>query len=411
MAKTVAIVGTFDTKGDEFAYVKERFEELGFETLTIHAGVFDPKFVPNISNAEVAKEIDIDLSVVAERKDRAIATETMTNGVKALLPRLYREGRFDGVISMGGSGGTTIASAGMRELPIGVPKIMVSTMASGDVSPYIGASDLIMMPSIVDVAGINSFSQIIYDNAVAAMAGMLEHKHDISGIEHKPLVAATMFGVTTPCIQMAQKYLEDHGYEVLVFHATGTGGKCMESLVKSGFIKGVLDITTTEWCDELFGGVLNAGPDRNDAAAKGGIPAVVSVGALDMVNFGPRDTVPKECLDRNLYQHNPTVTLMRTTVEENRKLGEKLAEKVNQSTGPCCFMIPLKGVSMIDAPDQAFYGPDEDAALFQALRDDIDPKKVELVECDMHINDREFAEGAAQKLIDLMDEKYGKAGK
>lgn len=312
-------------------------------------------------------------------------------------------GRFDGVISMGGSGGTTIATAGMRELPIGVPKIMVSTMASGDVSPYVGASDVMMMPSIVDVAGINSFSQVIYDNAIAAMAGMLEHKHEIAE-DHKPLVAATMFGVTTPCIQMAQKYLEDRGYEVLVFHATGTGGKCMEALVKGGFIKGVLDLTTTEWCDELFGGVLAAGPDRCEATAKRGVPAVISVGALDMVNFGPRETVPEQFCDRNLYQHNPTVTLMRTTASENEALGHKLAEKVNTSTGPCVFMLPLKGVSMIDAPGQDFYGPEEDAALFDALRANIDTAKVDLVECDLHINDKEFAEGAAQKLIDLMEQ-------
>ncbi len=400
--KTVAIVGTFDTKGEEFAYLKQRFEDLGFETLTIHCGVFDPVFIPSIQNTEVAQAIDIDLSVVAERRDRALATETMTNGMIALLPRLYEEGRFDGVISMGGSGGTAIATAGMRALPIGVPKIMVSTMASGDTSPYVGASDIIMMPSIVDVAGINSFSAIIYNNAVAAMAGMLSHEHP----EHKdarPLVAATMFGVTTPCIQMAQKYLEERGYEVLVFHATGTGGKCMENLVRGGFVKGVLDLTTTEWCDEIVGGVLAAGPDRCEAAALAGIPAVVSVGADDMVNFGPPETVPEQFRDRNLYQHNPTVTLMRTTVEENRQLGEMLASKVNKSTAPCTFLIPLKGVSMIDAEGEAFWGPDEDKALFDALRGNIDPSRVKLEELDLHINDREFAERAAQELIDLME--------
>lgn len=401
--KTVAIVGTFDTKGDEFAYVKERLEDLGFDTLTIHCGVFDPTFVPNITNDEVAREIDIDLSVVADRKDRAVATETMTNGIAALLPRLYEEGRFDGVISMGGSGGTTIATAGMRALPVGVPKVMVSTMASGDTSPYVGASDIVMFPSIVDVAGINSFSSMIYNNAVSAIAGMLTFEHP-EHVESKPLVAATMFGVTTPCVQMAQQYLEDHGYEVLVFHATGTGGRCMEALVKGGFIKGVLDLTTTEWCDELFGGVLNAGPERNEAAALCGVPAVVSVGALDMVNFGPPETVPEQCRSRNLYQHNPTVTLMRTTADENRQLGEKLAEKVNKSTGPCIFMLPLKGVSMIDAEGQSFYGPAEDEALFAALRDNIDADKVTLEEYDLHINDREFAEEAAQKLIELMED-------
>lgn len=400
--KTVAIVGTFDTKGDEFLYVKNQFEKLGINTLTIHCGIFDPEFVPNITNAEVTQEIDINLSVIAERHDRAIATETMTNGVKALLPRLYKEGRFDGVISMGGSGGSAIATAGMRELPLGVPKIMVSTMASGDVSAYVGASDIMMMPSIVDVEGINSFSSMIFNNAVCAMAGMLQN--EIEPLEDtKPLIAATMFGVTTPCVQHAEAYLQDKGYEVLVFHATGAGGKCMENLVKQGLVKGVLDLTTTEWCDELFGGVLNAGPDRLSAAALNAIPAVVSVGALDMVNFGPFDTVPKEYADRNLYKHNPSVTLMRTTVEENTKLGEKIAEKLNTSTGPCVLALPLKGVSMIDLEGQAFYGPEEDKALFEALRQDINPKRVELKEYDMHINDKEFAETCAQTLIDLIE--------
>ena len=400
--KTVAIVGTFDTKGDEFLYVKNQLEKLGLQTLTIHCGIFDPEFVPNITNSEVTQEVDINLSVIAERHDRAIATEAMTNGVRALLPRLYREGRFDGVISMGGSGGSAIATAGMRELPLGVPKIMVSTMASGDVSAYVGASDIMMMPSIVDVEGINSFSSIIFNNAVAAMAGMLQNEIEPLS-ESKPLIAATMFGVTTPCIQYAEKYLQDKGYEVLVFHATGAGGKCMENLVKQGIIAGVLDLTTTEWCDELFDGVLNAGPDRLSAAALNGVPAVVSVGALDMINFGPYDTVPKEHKDRNLYRHNPSVTLMRTTKEENTKLGEKIAEKLNTSTGPCVLALPLKGVSMIDLEGQAFYGPEEDEALFAALREDINPKKVDIKEYDMHINDKEFAEACSQTLIDLIE--------
>ena len=252
--KTVAIIGTFDTKGEEFAYVASRFKELGVNTLTIHCGVFDPQTMPDVPNTEVTAAIDIDLSVVVEKKDRAFATETMTRGVEKLLPSLYANGRFDGVFSMGGSGGTTIATAGMRKLPIGVPKVMVSTMASGDTSPYIGASDIAMFPSIVDVAGINSFSATIFDNAVSAMVGMLEHPHP-EVTDERPLVAATMFGVTTPAVQKAQAYLEERGYEVLVFHATGTGGKCMEALVNGGFISGVLDLTTTEWCDEIVGGV------------------------------------------------------------------------------------------------------------------------------------------------------------
>lgn len=400
--KTVAIVGTFDTKGEEFAYVKARFEELGVSALTIHCGVFDPSIAPDVSNAEVAAAAGVEMSSVVERKDRAFATETMTRGVEKLLPSLYASGRFDGVFSMGGSGGTAIATAGMRALPIGVPKLMVSTMASGDTSPYVGASDIVMFPSIVDVAGINGFSATIFNNAVAAMAGMLEHEAPAHK-DSKPLVAATMFGVTTPAVQKAQKYLEDHGYEVLVFHATGTGGKCMEALVNGGFIKGVLDLTTTEWCDEVVGGVLAAGPDRCQAAAVNGVPAVISTGALDMVNFGPWDTVPKQFAKRNLYKHNPTVTLMRTTVDENREIAHRIAEKVNMSTGPCVMMLPLRGVSMIDAEGQPFWGPQEDRALFDTLKSEIDPARVDVEEMDAHINDDEFAIGAAQKLIDLME--------
>lgn len=399
--KTVAIIGTFDTKGEEFAYVKARFEELGLKTLTIHCGVFDPQTAPDVSNTEVAAAIDIDMSVIVEKKDRAFATETMTRGLEKLLPSLYANGRFDGVFSMGGSGGTTIATAGMRKLPIGVPKVMVSTMASGDTFPYIGASDIAMFPSIVDVAGVNSFSATIFNNAVAAMAGMLKHEAPRRE-DHRPLVAATMFGVTTPAVQKAQAYLEDQGYEVLVFHATGTGGRCMEALVNDGFITGVLDLTTTEWCDEIVGGVLAAGPERCEAAALCGVPTVLSVGAVDMVNFGPLDTVPPEFAGRNLYKHNPTVTLMRTTSEENRLVGEAIASKVNLSTGPCTVMLPLKGVSMIDAEGQPFYGPEEDEVLFSTLEECILPDVVEIVKMDAHINDDEFAVAAAQRLVELM---------
>ncbi len=401
MAKTVAILGTFDTKGDEFLYVKQLFEQLGINTLTIHCGIFDATFAPDVPNDEVSAAVDIDLSTLVEKRDRALATATMTEGVKKLVPALYANGRFDGIFSMGGSGGTSIATAAMQQLPIGVPKVMVSTMASGDTTPYVGASDINMFPSIVDVSGINSFSNTIYANAVHAMVGMLSYETPKIA-STKPLVACTMFGVTTPCVTKAERLLDERGYETLVFHATGTGGRCMESLIRGGFIKGVLDLTTTEWCDELFGGVLAAGPERNDAAALMGVPAVVSVGAMDMVNFGPWDTVPEQHRGRNLYRHNPTVTLMRTTAEENRALGEKLAEKVNQSIGPCAVMLPLRGVSMIDAPGQPFYGPDEDAALFDALREGLDRSRVELIEEDCHINDDEFAAAAVEKLVELM---------
>lgn len=293
----------------------------------------------------------------------------------------------------------------MRALPIGVPKLMVSTMASGNVEQYVGTSDIVMMPSIVDVAGLNSISKVIFRNAVLAVCGMVRLKEELKPEigDHKPLVAATMFGVTTPCVGFAKECLETHGYEVLVFHATGTGGRTMEALTDAGFFKGVLDLTTTEWCDEVVGGVLAAGQTRCEAAARCGIPQVVSVGAMDMVNFGPFDTVPQKFAGRNLYKHNPTVTLMRTTADENREVGEKLAEKLNLASGKTALLLPLKGVSAIDADGQPFYGPKEDQVLFQTLRDGVNRDAVEIMELDYNINDKEFAVCAAEKLMELME--------
>ncbi len=402
--KTVAIAGTFDSKGKEFLYIKGLFEELGLNTFTIDTGIFEPKFKPDVTNTEVAKAAGADIKELAQKKDRALATEIMSQAMEKLVPELYRQGKFDGIISIGGSGGTSLVSPAMRALPIGVPKLMLSTVASGNTEQYVGTSDLIMMPSVVDVSGLNSISMKIFKNAVFAMAGMLKFEHiEVEKAENKPIIAATMFGVTTPAIDFAREYLESKGYEVLVFHATGSGGRSMESLIRDGFIKGVLDLTTTEWCDEIVGGVLAAGPNRLEAAGMMGIPQVVSVGALDMVNFGPFKTVPEQFKNRNLYKHNPTVTLMRTNVEENIKIGQKIVEKLNQAVGPTVMMIPLKGVSMIDAIDQPFYGKEEDEALFNELRLGLNKDVVELIELPNHINDQDFAETAAQKLLDLMD--------
>lgn len=400
--KTVAIIGTLDTKGTEFGFVRDIIKGLGLNTLMINTGVFEPTIAADVSNAEVAAAAGYDIKEVASKKDRAYGTEVLAKGMEKLLPQLYDEGRFDGVISFGGSGGTALATTGMRQLPVGVPKVMVSTMAGGDAAPYVGSSDIFMYPSIVDVAGINSISQKIFINGAHAIAGMVKFESEVKE-SGKPLIAATMFGVTTPSVGHARKYLEERGYEVLIFHSTGSGGKAMEKLIAGGYFKGVLDLTTTEWCDELFGGVLNAGPERLDAAGRHGIPQVVSVGADDMVNFGPWDTVPAHYAHRNLYKHNPSVTLMRTTVEENRKLGEKLAEKLNAANSPTALFLPLKGVSMIDAEGQPFYGPDEDAMLFDTLRSLVNRDKVEIVEMDNNINDEAFACTAAQKLLDLMN--------
>ncbi|MBS4535505.1 Tm-1-like ATP-binding domain-containing protein [Clostridium sp. D2Q-14] len=405
--KTIAIAGTFDTKGTELVYVKELIEDLGLKTFTINTGVFESEVSVDVSNSEVAKAADADINEIVEKKDRALATEILSNGMLKLVPKLYKEGKFNGIISFGGTGGTSMVTPAMRALPIGVPKVMVSTVASGDTSFYVGTSDLVMMPSVVDVAGLNSISTEIFINAVHAIVGMVKYK-DNRKFDKKPTIATTMFGVTTPAVNFAKEYLENRGYEVLVFHATGVGGRTMEDLIGSGLIEGVLDLTTTEWCDEIVGGVLAAGPHRLEAAAKNNIPQVISVGALDMVNFGSIDTVPKKFKERNLYKHNPSVTLMRTTIEENEKIGNKIAEKLNMATGNTVLMIPLKGVSAIDVEGQVFYGKKEDRMLFDTLRKNINKDVVEIIEKDNSINDKEFAEAAAQKLIDLMQAKKKK---
>ena len=368
--KTIAIAGTFDSKGEEFLYVKKLVEKLGLQTYMIHTGVFEAAFEPDVSNREVAEAAGYDIDKIVEKKDRALATEALSNGMKVLVPQLYKEGKFDGILSFGGSGGTSLVTPAMQKLPIGVPKLMVSTMASGDVERYVGTSDILMMPSIVDVAGINKISKIIFKNAVLTIVGMVAGQEKLAEetIEEKPLIAASMFGVTTPCVEQAKAVLEQAGYEVLVFHATGTGGKTMESLIESGFFTGVLDLTTTEWCDEVVGGILAAGEDRCRAAIRKKIPQVVSVGACDMVNFGPIDEVPKQFAGRNLYKHNPLVTLMRTSVEENKVIAEKLAERWNETENKMTLFLPKQGVSMIDAKGQPFDGPEERKVLFDTLK-------------------------------------------
>lgn len=399
--KTVAVLGTFDTKGKELKFIKECIEEHGLKTLCINTGVFEPVVEPDISSAEVAAAVGADINAILEKRDRATATEVLAKGTEKLIPQLYAEGKFDGIISIGGSGGTSLATPAMRQLPLGVPKVMVSTMASGDVSPYVGTSDIVMIPSVVDAEGLNDISKVIFSNAANAVVGMVQNRKEIES-DGKPLLAATMFGVTTPCVKAAEDYLHEQGYDVLVFHATGTGGKCMEALIDQGFIKGVLDLTTTEWCDEVVGGVLNAGPDRLTAAGKNGIPQVVSVGALDMVNFGPMDTVPAQFKDRNLYKHNPTVTLMRTTADELKSIGHEIATRLADATGKTTLMLPLKGVSMIDVEGQPFYDAEADKVLFDTLRTELADSNVEIVELDTDINDKEFAVAAAKKLISLL---------
>jgi uncharacterized protein (UPF0261 family) len=333
---------------------------------------------------------------LADRKDRGEAVAAMSRGAALLLPELHAQGRFDGVIALGGSGGTSVACAGMRALPLGVPKVMVSTVAGGDVSGYVGVTDIVMIPSIVDVAGLNRISRGVFARAAGAICGMVGT--EVPAGQDKPLIAASMFGNTTPLVEAARAILEASGYEVLVFHCTGNGGRTMEALIDSGQVVGVLDLTTTEWADELVGGVFAAGPARLEAAARRGVPAVVAPGCLDMVNFWAPETIPARFEGRTLYPHNPNVTLMRTNVEENRRLGEIIAGKLNASTAPVTVLLPTRGLSMIDAPGGPFWSPEADGALFQALKSHLEPH-VSVIELDCNINDPLFAETSAKTLL------------
>ncbi|MFP8954579.1 Tm-1-like ATP-binding domain-containing protein (plasmid) [Natrialbaceae archaeon A-arb3/5] len=394
---TVVIVGTLDTKGEEIDFARSVIESQGVDTHIIDVGVMgDSAVEPDTSAAAVAEAAETTLEHLQDDAERGEAMEAMGEGAATIAKRLHDDGELSGVLGLGGSGNTSIATTAMRALPVGVPKLMVSTMASGDVEPYVGAKDVTMMYSVADIEGINQLSQRIISNAALAMVGMVANEPDIE-IDDKPTIGITMFGVTTPCAQTAREYLEEQGYETIVFHATGTGGKAMEDLVRQGIIDGVLDITTTEWADELVGGNLNAGPERLDAAAETGTPQVVSTGALDMVNFGPRDSVPDEFDDRQFHIHNPQVTLMRTTAEENAELGEIIGDKLSNATGPTALYLPLEGVSMIDVEGEDFYDPEADEELFDALREHAG-ENVELVERETDINDDEFALAMAKKL-------------
>ncbi len=395
--KTVVLVGTLDTKGREYAFLRDRLHAAGVGTVLVDAGIMGaPHVSPDVSREDVAAAAGADVESLRAAGDRGQAVLTMARGATAVVSRLHAEGRCDGVLAAGGSGNTSIAAEAMQALPVGVPKLIVSTIAAGDTRPIVGASDMLLAASVVDVAGINSVSARILANAAAAMAGMVQAAPLELG-ESRPLIAASMFGVTTPCVTHAAEVLDGLGYEVLTFHMTGTGGRSMEALIDGGFIAGVLDATTTELCDELVGGVLGAGPDRLTAAGRAGVPQVVSLGALDMVNFGPRETVPAQFEDRNLYVHNAQVTLMRTTPEECAQLGEEIARKLSAATGPVALFVPLGGISMIATPGGPFYDAAADEALFAAVRAHAGDN-VELIEMDLDINDPGFADAMVAKL-------------
>jgi uncharacterized protein (UPF0261 family) len=417
----VLLVGSLDTKGAEVAFVRDRLKAAGVPVKVADCGSQGPPaFAADISREQVFAAAGVKLPI----NYRGRAVEAAAAGISKLAAQLHAAGELTGVFGLGGSAGTTIGAAAARAVPVGVPKVIVSTLASGDVRPYVGTRDVMMVYSVVDLAGLNRISRMVLANAADAMVGMAMKNPSPTpprngegaappsrfgkgagglddSLQDKPVIAATMFGVTTPCVTAAKTILEAAGYEVLVFHATGTGGKTMEGLIRDGLVAGVLDLTTTELADELAGGVMAAGPDRLTAAGLKGIPQVISVGALDMVNFGPPETIPETYKARRFHRHNPTVTLMRTTPEEMDRIGKEIAEKASAATGPTRILVPLKGVSAIDQEGQPFWWPEADAALFQSLRNWVHPSAL-LTEFDLHINDPSFAAAAARALLELL---------
>lgn len=400
MSKTICIVGALDTKGNEFAFLKAEIEQRGFDTLVVDIGVLgEPVFQADIPRARVAEVGGTVLDELVAEQDRGQAMIVMTQGAAEVVRRLYAEGKIHGIISMGGGGGTAVGTSAMRALPVGFPKLMVSTVASGDVSPYVGTSDITMMPAVVDVAGLNRISRTIYTNAAGAICGMVAS--EVAPAEDKPVIAATMFGNTTRAVNQAKALLEAAGYEVLVFHATGTGGRTMESLVDGGYVAGVLDMTTTEWADEICGGVLSAGPTRLDAAGKKGLPQIIVPGCLDMCNFWAKNTVPEHYKDRILYEWNPNITLMRTTPDENAQMGKIFAEKINAASGKVAVYIPSGGWSELDLPGKPFYWPEADQAFVDALKSEL-RSDIPVIEMQVDVNDPEFSGAVANALLEML---------
>jgi uncharacterized protein (UPF0261 family) len=411
MPRTICILGAFDTKGEDHAFLRDEILKLGDKVLTVNIGVLASTtlFPVDIEAKEVLETAGLDLQEIRARRDKAEAMRAFDQSAPKLIRQLYAQGRFDGIIGMGGSGGSSIIAAAMRALPIGVPKVLVSTVASGDVSFYIRGKDITMVPSIVDVAGLNRISRLVYTRAAGSICGMARNEPAHSS-EDLPIIAASMFGNTTECVSACVKMLTEKGFEVLVFHATGTGGRAMETLVADGLIEGVLDITTTEWADELCQGVFSAGPERLDAPGQRGIAHLIVPGCVDMANFGAPSTVPEKYrrAKRLFYEWNPSVTLMRTNVEENRRMGEIFAQKANVAKGPVAFLIPLKGVSMLDGDGQQFCDREADRAMFDAIKANLKPE-IPVVELDLNINDPRFAAKAVEMMLELLGNERQRA--
>ncbi|MER5928702.1 Tm-1-like ATP-binding domain-containing protein [Streptomyces sp. NPDC002054] len=414
----VVLVGTLDTKGVEYGWLRERLLRAGVDVTLVDTGVMgEPRVPADVPREAVARAAGTELSELRAAADRGAAVTTMARGAEAVVIRLHAEGRLDAILAIGGSGGTSIATRAMRALPLGVPKLMVSSMASGDVSVYVGSSDITMMYSVVDIAGINTVSAPVLANAADAAAGMAKGFAQGSravrpgrlGSGERPLIAASMAGVTTPGVDAARERLTELGYEVLVFHVSGTGGRTLESLAGQGVFAGILDLTLSELADELCGGILTAGPDRLSAAGQAGVPQVVSLGALDMVKFGPLEKLPERVRYRRVRVHNPSITVIRTTEAECTELGRLVAAKLRAATGPTAVCVPLRGLSTLGAPDGPYHDPAADSALFTALREGLRGGSAELFDYDTHINDPSFGRAAADRLHALITDRQERA--
>jgi uncharacterized protein (UPF0261 family) len=404
MSKTICIIGAFDTKGEDHAFLRQELLKLGHQVLTINIGVLGTTtlFPVSFETDDVLRSVGIDLNQTRTQRDKGAAMKALDQGAPQLVRQLYEQGQFDGIIGMGGSAGSAIIASAMRSLPIGIPKLLVSTVASGDVSFYVRGKDITIIPSIVDVAGLNRISRLIYARAAGAISGMVQNDPPPAGAD-RPIITASMFGNTTDCVNACVKSLSEKGFEVLVFHATGAGGRAMETLVADGLAEAVLDITTTEWADELCQGVFSAGPERLDAPGQRGVPHLIVPGCVDMANYGAPSTVPERFRQakRLFYEWNPSVTLMRTNVEENRQMGEIFAKKANAATGPVAFLIPLRGVSMLDGDGQPFCDREADRAMFDAIKANVN-SGIPVVELDLNINDPAFAAKAVETMLELL---------
>src|SRR6478672_9910357 len=403
----IVVLGTFDSKGAEYKFLLDAIVREGARAVTVNFGILGStdQFKVDIEAEEVARAGGGDLTLLRSQADRGAAMKIMAAGAAFVARQLYDDGKLAGIIGMGGSGGTSVITAAMRALPTGVPKVCVTTVAGGDVHAYVGTKDVTLIPSVVDVAGLNRISQTIFTRAAGAIVGMVRAA-PATTVGERPIIAASMFGNTTQCVDACRELLEVAGYEVLTFHATGVGGRTMESLIDEGFVDACLDITTTEWADQLCGGVFSAGEDRLSAPGRRGIPHLIVPGCIDMVNFGPPETVPQKYRDagRQFYEWNPAVTLMRTNVEENRQLGEIFADKANVATGPIAVLIPRHGVSILDGDGQSFCDRRADEAMFTALRERLHPE-ISFVEMNANINDAIFAKQAVEMLLQLIEKK------